>query len=734
MNWIRSACQITLLIGITGFASAQSEELTKKPPKTAQELQKFPEITISESATTAESFTPERTSAATKTDIPLIEIPQTVSVITRSELDARLTQTLTDAALYTPGVMTGMYGPMMREDYFRIRGFDASQFQDGLGLVGSNYADPRIEVYGVESFEILKGPSAAVYGQSAPGGLVHMTSKRPTAVPIRELFMTGGSWDRIQGGLDIGGPVDSDGRFLVRLTGLVRNSNTQIRHAHEDRYFIAPSVTWRLGTDTTLTLLSHYQRDNNGNSLMFLPPEGSLLPNPNGKISPRNFHGEPGYDRFKRDQYSVGYAFDHRFNESWSFQQNLRYTDVKSDYPNIFSVGFLLDENDEPLDLRTLDRVAARYKDNAGTFAMDSRMHGKFNTGPVRHNMLVGVDYRYMSGANRRGFSDDYLTIDAFNPVYGETFALPVMDFTRNQSLDQIGLYAQDQLKYDRVILTLGVRSDWAGSRFQDYFIDEGVKDQTNQGKQNDRAFTYRTGLTYLFDNGIAPYASYSESFQPSAGGVTTFAGELLKPTTGRQYEVGVKYKPLNYNAFMTLSAYHLKQRNVATPDLTPGHFGSFLQVGEVRIRGIDAEIKADLAEGLRLIGSYSFMDSNVSKSNDPDEVGNRFSLTPRHQTSVWLDYTFYGNQLAGLSLAGGVRHNGSNFGDIVNSLKAPAYTLFDAAVRYDLRYIHPTLRGARLSVNMSNIFDNTYVATCGDGACYYGSQRTVYASLHYGW
>lgn len=730
MDWIRSARWVILLLGVAGFASAQSEDLTKKSPdKKTQEAAKLPEITIRDRVSIVESFTPKTTSTATKTDIPLIEIPQTVNVITRSELDARLTQTVSDAVVYTPGVLTGMYGDVMRDDYFNIRGFEATQFLDGLGLVGSNYANLRIEPYGLESVEVLKGPSATIYGLSAPGGLLNMTSKRPTAVPVRELFITGGSFDRIQGGLDIGGPVGNDGKLFFRLTGLVRNSNTQVQHAHLDRYFIAPSVTWRLGSDTTLTLLSHYQRDDTGNSLMFLPPEGSLLPNPNGRISTRTFHGEPGYDRYTRDQYSVGYALDHRFNDSWSFQQNLRYADVKSNYPNIFSLGFALDENGDPIDSRTLDRVAALYKDNAGTFTMDSRMHGKFDTGPVKHNLLVGIDYRHMSGRNRRGFSDDFLFIDAFNPVYGQDFARPTISFLRNQSIDQIGLYAQNQMKYDRLLLTLGVRSDWANTSTQDNRLLTGA---TSQTKQDDRAFTYRTGLTYLFDNGIAPYASYAESFQPSPG--ATFDGDPLKPTTGRQYEVGVKYKPINYNALFSVAAYHLKQRDVLTPDLAPGHTGFSVQTGEVRVRGIEAEVKANPIDGLNLIGAYSFADSNVSKSNDPDELGNRLALTPRHQVSAWADYTFYGGALAGLGLAGGVRHIGSNFGDIINSAKAPSYTLFDAAVRYDMRHLHPRLRGAQLSVNMNNIFDNVYISTCGFGSCYYGLRRTVLATLRYGW
>lgn len=559
-----------------------------------------------------------------------------------------------------------------------------------------------------------------------------MTSKRPTAVPVREMFITGGSFDRIQGGLDIGGPVDKDGRFMFRLTGLVRNSGTQVRGADLDRYFIAPSLSWRLGTDTNLTFLSHYQRDEAGNTLMHLPPEGTLLPNPNGKISSRSNLGEPGFDRFNRDQFMVGYQLDHRFSDSWRFRQNLRYTDAMIDYPTTFILGFTLDENGNPLDFRTLDLLAAHYKHNAGTFSMDSRLHGEFDTGPVKHNMFVGVDYRVLDGARRQGFSNDFLFMDAFNPVHGQSITKPVIDSIINQTRHQVGLYAQNQLKYDRLLLTLGVRNDWTGARTQDNDLFLGEQTIT---RQNDQAFTYRTGINYLFDNGIVPYASYAESFQPIAG--TTFEGTPFKPTKGRQYEVGVKFKPANYDALLTASIFHLEQKNAITPDLTPGRFGAFVQTGEVRSRGFELEAKANLMEGLNLIAAYAFTDTKVTESNDPDELGNRLSFIPRNQVSGWLDYTFGAQPfepLRGLGVAWGVRYTSANFGDLNNSLKAPSYTLFDAAVRYDMRYLHPKLKGAQLSVNMNNVFDNEYLASCGNGQCFYGLRRMVLATLRYGW
>lgn len=722
-------------IGLAGLASAQTEGFSKPLEKEEeqeqqdQETVKLPEITIRE---TAQGFVQKDTETATKTDIPLIEIPQVINVITRSELDARLVQNIEQAISYTPGVTAGIFGPTMREDFFYIRGFEGTQFLDGLNLSTLVYAAPRIEPYGLESVEILKGPSSSIYGQTPPSGLVNMTSKRPTTTPVRELFISGGSWNRIQGGLDFGGSVDPDGKLSYRLTGLVRNSDTQVKHAELDRYFIAPSVTLRLGADTSVTVLSQYQRDVAGNTLQFLPPQGTLLPNPNGKISSRTNIGEPGFDKFDRNQYMVGYQFDHRFNDSWRFHQNLRYTDVEVDYPTTFSLGYVLDEDGNPLDFRTLDLVAAHYKHEAGTFAMDSRLHGKVDTGPVKHNLFLGIDYRYISGTRRRGFSDDFLVQDAFTPVYGQPFTKPVIDTLIAQNRDQVGLYAQNQLKYDRVMLTIGVRNDWTGAHTRDSDLFTGEQTST---RQSDNAFTYRTGITYLFDNGIAPYASYGESFQPIAG--TTFEGKPFEPTRGRQFEVGVKYQPVNYNALVTASIFHLDQQNVVTPDLTPGRIGEFVQTGKVRSRGFELEAKASLMEGLNLIGAYAFTDTKVVDSNNPDELGNRLSFIPKNQVSGWLDYTFNARPfepLRGLGVAWGVRYTGSNFGDLSNSLKAPSYTLFDAAVRYNMKYLHPKLKGAQLSVNMTNVFDKEYLVSCGDGSCYYGLRRTILATLRYGW
>lgn len=685
-----------------------------------------------------QGYVANKSLTGSKTDTPLVEIPQAISVISKDEFAARAAQNITQAVAYTPGILSGMFGPSTRDDYFNLRGFDTPQYLDGTRLVGANYANLRIEPYGMERIEILRGPSSVLYGQNAPGGLVNMMSKRPTDAPFHEIQFLGGSFNRVQGSADFSGPIDDKGEWLYRVTALGRGSDTQVDFSEDNRYFVAPSFTWKPSDATTFTFLSHYQKDETGNTMQFLPYEGTVLPNPNGKIPTNRFLGEPDYDHYNREQFALGYAFQHLFGDTFSVRQNLRYADVSSDYPVTFALGFVTDDDGIPTDYRTISRLAGLYRDQAGTFTLDNQLQADFATDFLNHTILAGVDYRQVAGDRKRGFAFP-ADIDVFNPVYGQPFAHPVIETLVDQEQDQIGIYGQDQIKLDRWIATLGVRYDWSSSStFQtDYYNPDTDSIDFNRPsftttRQNDQAFTYRTGLGYLFDSGVAPYFSYSESFEPTAG--IDFFNTPFKPTIGQQYEFGMKYQPPGYNAFITLSAFHLTQQNVVTPDPDPEHVGYSIQTGEARSQGIELEGKASLDVGLDMTAAYSYTDTKVTKTNEANQLGKNLTYVPEHQASLWLDYTHKHGEFVGLGLGGGLRYIGANYGDLSNSQKAPSCVLVDASVHYDLGKVHSKLSGMRLGVNMNNLFDREYVVTCGEGSCYYGDRRSVLASLRYNW
>ncbi|HEV2508744.1 TonB-dependent siderophore receptor [Bosea sp. (in: a-proteobacteria)] len=671
-----------------------------------------------------------RSASGAKTDTPILEVPQTVNVVTADQIRAQGAQSVSEALRYTAGVRGEIYGGASQFDsYTQIRGFKGDLFLDGTrlpdGAATADWTTSVIEPYGLERVEVLKGPSSVLYGQSGPGGLVNMVSKRPTATPFREIQLQTGSYGRLQGAFDLSGPIDPQGQFLYRLTGLGRMSETQTDFIDDDRLFIAPAFTWRPSADTTLTVMGQYLRERDGKtSFNYLPSSGTLYPNRvNGRLPWNRYAGEPGFDRFERDQGSIGYAFEHRFNDSLSFSQNLRYTQNDVYLRALNRNGELLADN------RTLNRAAFRIDAAARAFTLDNRLEAKFGTGPLTHTALIGLDYRNEISQYDVG-RGPAASIQIFNPVYGAVIADPGINFQRKDAeLRQLGFYAQDQIKFERWIATFSGRYDIADVKTRTHTLTTNA---LVRSKTSDRAFSGRAGLSYVFDNGLAPYVSVSTSFQPTAE--TDFFGGAFKPLTATQYEAGIKYQPSWINASLTAAVFDIRQQNTLTADPNPAHPFARVQLGEVSVRGFDIEARAQLSEGLGLIASYAFLDHEITKSSVATDIGKRLPSTPMHQGSLWADYTIQGGAFAGLGFGGGIRFVGSTY-DTANTVRIPSYTLVDASLSYDLGKAFPALAGAKLSVVAKNLFDRYYVSQCGNvPGCTLGSRRSVLATLTYRW
>lgn len=671
-----------------------------------------------------------RSATGSKTDTPILEVPQTINVVTADQIRAQGAQSVSEALRYTAGVRTELYGGASQFDsYTQIRGFKGDLFLDGMrlpdGAATADWTTSVIEPYGLERIEVLKGPSSVLYGQSGPGGLVNMVSKRPLATPFREIQLQTGSHGGAQAAFDFSGPIDPQGQFLYRLTGLGRSSETQTDFIDDNRLFIAPAFTWRPSADTTLTVMAQYLRERDGKtSFNYLPSSGTLYPNRvNGRLPWNRYAGEPGFDRFDRDQGSVGYAFEHRFNDSLSFSQNLRYTQNDVYLRAVNRNGELLADN------RTLNRAAFRIDAAARAFTLDNRLEAKFGTGPLSHTALIGLDYRNETSEYDVG-RGPAASIQIFNPVYGAVIADPGINFQRKDAeLRQLGFYVQDQIKYERWIATLSGRYDIADTKTRTHTLTTNA---LVRSKANDRAFSGRAGLSYVFDNGIAPYVSVSTSFQPTAE--TDFYGNAFKPLTATQYEAGIKYQPSWINASLTAAVFDIRQQNAPSADPNLAHSFARVQLGEVSVRGFDIEARAQLTEGLGLIASYALLDHEITKSTVAADIGKRLPATPMHQGSLWADYTFQGGVLAGLGLGGGIRYVGSTY-DPNNTVRIPSYTLVDASLSYDLGKLAPALDGAKLAVVAKNLFDRYYVSQCGNvPGCTLGSRRSVLATLTYRW
>ncbi|MCO4318877.1 TonB-dependent siderophore receptor [Phyllobacterium sp. 21LDTY02-6] len=651
------------------------------------------------------------TTTGSKTTTPIIEIPQSISVITRDQLDDRNVQTLGQALGYSAGVIAEPFGNDVR--YFNplIRGFEGndSVYLNSFRFI-RDFGALAFEPYGLERIEVLRGPSSVLYGQGEPGGMINLISKRPTFTDFVEVGGEIGTDSRYVGKVDAGGTFGED--FAWRLNSLGRLADGDQDFITDDRFHIAPSVTWAPTDDTALTILGSFQRDT-GTSQVGLPQAGTLDFNPHGTVPINRYLGEPDFNDNESSLWTLGYEFRHRFDEVFEFRQNAQYLSFDADFNNLYFNRL------NPADLRTVTRGASVQSEELDSFGIDNQLEAQFETGLLEHKAVFGIDYRNTNQWRSSNFTGSRTTIDLFNPVYGTPITYdPARASISDVRLMQTGLYVQDQIKIDRLSFMLGLRQDWAETR-----------NHESGTTQRDHALTGRAGAVYLFDNGLAPFVSYSTSFAPQAG-TNDITGDLLQPTEGEQIEAGIKYQPAGKKSFITASVYNLTKTNIASEEIRAGFPGAVTtQIGEVRSRGFEIEGVASLAEGLDLLANYTYTDAEITQGDmtATSTTGNRPANIPRHAASLWLDYTFAeSTALAGFSVGGGVRYIGSRYGENANAISLPSVTLFDAGLRYEKNNF-------TAAINVHNIADERYVASCNFG-CFYGEGRSVIASFSHKW
>lgn len=663
-----------------------------------------------------------QSSSGTKTNTPLIETPQSISSVTRTQIDEQAPRTVSQALNYTSGVFAEPRGQVNGlYEFPYIRGFSPVGFlyQDGLQLLGAS-AGLQIDPYGLQRIDVVKGPSSILYGSGPPSGIVNLVSKLPTAQQFGEIQLSGGDFDRKQVAFDVGGPADPQGQFLYRFTGLVRDADTQVDFTKDNRYFVAPAVTWRPDADTTFTVLAHVQKSDSG-FFNFLPASGTFLPNPHGQISTSLYTGDPNFNRSTITSEDIGYQFEHRFSDVVTVRSNYRHMWLTVDQDDVFSSGPLA------ADQATVSRFAFSNRDNWGTDALDNQVQLNFNAWDFQHTILAGYDFQH-SVENHETGTRAAPSLNLFNPVYYVPITPPAFTSNTTQTFAQNGLYLQDQIKLGGWHALLGVRHDSAET-------DTLNNITGNPASQSDEATTKRAGLLYLFDTGVAPYALYSESFQPQVG--TDFSGAAFKPTTGTQYEAGIKYQPTFFqSALFTAAVFNIAQQNVTVPDPVAGHVGFSVQLGEVVSQGLELESRVSLNKELELVAAYTYLDAKTTQTTTLTVLGKHPVGIPQNAASLWADYTFRQGTLNGFGLGGGVRYIGTTAGDAANTIAVPDYTLFDAVIHYELSYLDPRFKGFRLQVNATNLFDRIYTASClsAPNQCFYGLRRTVLGSLTYRW
>ena len=640
---------------------------------------------------------------AMKSDTPIVETARSVSIETEDMFIEKGALTLDDVLNYTAGVTAESFGFATRGDFYFVRGLDAPEYRDNIQSLFGNYNNTRPEIYTLEQVEVLKGPASVLFGQGSPGGLVNTVSK--VAGPDRgnEIVLSYGSFDRAQVAVDYNFAL-SDTVF-ARAVALYRDSDTQVNFVEDDALVLAPSLTWTPNPDTALTLLVNYDERESDTAHQFLPLNGTLFPAAD-KIERDTYLGEPGFNRYDTESTAVTLIGSHALNEVFTLEGTARWRDGSSDYsqswiafagagaPRIDAAG---------------NGVRSWYDNPASSeqLAADVRVRAQFETGSAGHEILFGVNAQDIELSSSRAFLAQGV-LNAFNPVYGN--GVPTMaelDAVRGSSetsTDYVGVYLNDQIEIGALRLTAGVRYD-------------EVSNETGGVSQDDDKVTFAAGALYAFENGLSPYISYAESFEPVVG-IDAFTGEQLDPQEGEQVEIGLKFQP-SPNTYMTFAWFEIEQSNLPNPAGLPT--APSQQEGVATIDGLEFEF---LTSFDTVLGAASF-EANLSHLDGEDPNGVPLASVPETLASVWA--TLAPDALDGLRLGLGARHVGDSESNGISVLtgervqiRTGSTTLFDALIGYDWA-------DYSLQLNVRNLADEDYYATClARGDCFPGEERSV--------
>jgi iron complex outermembrane receptor protein len=635
------------------------------------------------------------TTSGGKIAAPLLDTPASVSVITAKEVQQRDAQTTEEVLQYTAGVSTDFYGSDDRFDFFKIRGFDAYTYRDGL-VIGAPFGGVREEPYAFERIEVLKGANSTTFGVSDPGGAVNYVTKTPKNEKFGEAYISGGAFGTAEIGADFGDNITVDETLSYRLTGKVRVGEGEYDYSRDETQFVMGGLTWRPTDATTLTVVyDHLSKEG-------VPGSGG---HPVGSDFDRDvFFGEPDYNFRGVDRDTLSVMLSHDVGYGLSFSSNARYSNTASDFGYAYISA-------TPTDGSTLaSRAFFGNESTRENFVIDGRVQYEASWGMVDSTTLVGLEHN-SSYATNKTYWGPAPSIDWLNPVYtGAPGTVPLIGSTTNDQKTNAA-YVQQDLTFDRLTATIGLRNDWMDV------------DQTNNltgalTAAEFSEFTKRGALTYKLTDELAAYVSYAESAVP--------ASLSVEPERGEQWEAGIKYQPDAFPALFSAAVYDLTKNN-----MTRTNPATLMQetIGEVRVRGIDLEAKAEVMENLSLTVAYSYMLSDIVENGTGGNEGNELSFVPNHIASLWVDYTLPSNGVIGdMTFGLGARYSGSYFFNDTNTQSAGSSIVFDAAFNYKVQ------DNTTLQLNVSNIFDEKHVAYGGFGADFYNPGRTVTATLRQTW
>lgn len=599
-------------------------------------------------------------------DIPLLETPASIGVITEEFIQDRAPRRVEDLAPYISGVTAGDIAQGGLFTDFQIRGFNVGSQVYINGLRDNNRSLVR-DFANIERLEILKGFSSLLYGTGAPGGVVNYITKKPQATPSYTFTANVGSFNFYRGEVDLTGPLTQDRNLLYRLVLAFQDSDYFVENIEDNRIFVAPSLTFLTGGGGSLTIETEYYRQDKDF-------------NTGAKFS----DGQIFYDRSYTDprnsqiynHYRIAAYLDQPISEQWSVNLSGQYFNTQREANPIFvALGF---EGDN------LTRFYRTIFDDYNQYNLRGEIRGDFNIGASEHKLLTGVEYNYyrsrFNGVNAGFFG----SIDIANP----TFDVPIPTGLTNRKVDfsdsQWGVYIQDFVKLGQFRLLAGLRYG-------------GFDSVTGSA---DNFISPSLGLVYNLTDSAAIYTSFSKSIEPQFGLLAD--GSFPDPRKATQYELGAKVNLLNDRLTITTALFNLTQTNIAEADPSDPDFS--ILVGDVRSRGFELDINGKVTDNFSLIAAYTYQDSVITQSVIPVQEGNRPINSPQHSVGLYGKYDFTEGSLRGLSLGSGLVYVGERKGDNENSFELPSYLRVDLGAAYRVNNL--TFR-----LGVENLFDIRYAS-----------------------
>jgi len=707
---LTTAVQIGLILSVSHSAYAEDIRSNIGDNETAT-----PSTTLDTIAVYADSYR----STGTKTALDPNDAPMSYTRIDQELLQKRQADSVNAALRYEPGISAESRGTVSIFDEYNIRGFKTySNFYDGLRLPydGAWNLMPQVDIYATESVEVVKGPASSLYGYASPGGMVNQVAKTPKSTQASEVQLRLGNQNLKEVGVDTTGPITDTLNY--RLVALKRKKDGQMQTTEEERTLINPSIEWRPTEDVSVLANVFYQDDPEMVPSTPLPAVGTVYNASYGKLGSDAYAGDK-WNRFSKEVLMPSVTVNWDINDKLTFKHILRYTDAEAQQRNMYNSGFVSGSD------KILNRVAYTTDESMSNWTTDNQLAYKLDTANTSHNLLFGVEYQetdstatyYDAGAD--GTPNLDLSQPDFSQINADT--LPLNNYLQDESIEQsqLGFYVQDEMKWQDLTVVAGLRHDNFDSITDQTKASAGAI-YSDQKIDNDASKTSgRLAAIYAFDNGISPYASYSQSFQPVVGS-NFITNKPFEPTTADQLEAGVKYLSPNRATQGTLAVFDITQKNVVVADEI--NYRSQTQTGEISSEGFEVSGSHMLNDWVDVAASYSYTDAEITADEfNPDVVGNTPAQTAKHKATLWADY--YATDK--LTLNAGVRYEDGMQLDKQNSDELPSVTLVDIGGNYQ---INPMLT---VGASINNLFDKTYVGACYDiNNCWMGPERQMSVSL----